>query len=58
MEAANKEYNDLKQRGTFKSVKQTASLDVIPVTWVFTYKFNTNRYLVKFKARLCIQGDL
>ena len=54
MEAANKEYNNLKQRGIFKSVKRTASLDVIPVIQVFTYKFNTNRYLVKSKARLCV----
>ena len=58
MEAANKEYNDLKQRGTFKSVKRTLLLKVIPVTWVFTYKFNTNGYLVKFKARLYMRGDL
>lgn len=57
-EAANKEYNDLEQRGTFESVKRTSSLDVIPVTWVFTYKFDTDGYLVKFKARLCVRGDL
>jgi len=32
--------------------------DIIPVTWVFIYKFNTNGYLIKFKARLCVRGDL
>ena len=26
--------------------------------WVFTYKFDTDGYLVKFKARLCVRGDL
>jgi Reverse transcriptase (RNA-dependent DNA polymerase) len=26
--------------------------------WVFKYKFDTDGYLTKFKARLCVQGDL
>ena len=25
---------------------------------MFTYKFDTDGYLVKFKAHICIQGDL
>jgi hypothetical protein len=28
------------------------------VRWVFVYKFDTDGYLKKYKARLCIQGDL
>ena len=26
----------------------------VPIIWVFTYKTNTNRYLMKFKAYLCV----
>ena len=26
--------------------------------WIFTYKFDQNGHLVKYKARLCIRGDL
>jgi hypothetical protein len=26
--------------------------------WVFTYKFNEDGYLTKFKARLVVRGDL
>ena len=26
--------------------------------WVFTYKFDTNGYLIKYKARICVRGDL
>lgn len=31
---------------------------IIPLIWVFTYKFDTEGYLLKFKARLCVRGDL
>ncbi|KAI0993408.1 hypothetical protein K3495_g14777 [Podosphaera aphanis] len=30
----------------------------IPLKWVFTYKFDDASYLLKFKARICVQGDL
>jgi hypothetical protein len=26
--------------------------------WVFTYKFDEDRYLLKYKARLVVRGDL
>jgi hypothetical protein len=26
--------------------------------WVFTYKFNEDRYLLKYKARLVVREDL
>jgi hypothetical protein len=26
--------------------------------WVFTYKFDKDSYLTKFKARLVVRGDL
>jgi len=31
---------------------------VIPLMWVFTYKFDNAGYLLKFKARICVRGDL
>jgi len=30
----------------------------LPLLWVFTYKFDTDGYLTKFKARICVRGDL
>ncbi|KAJ5675305.1 uncharacterized protein N7477_005239, partial [Penicillium maclennaniae] len=31
---------------------------VLPLRWVFTYKVDENGYLAKFKARICVRGDL
>ncbi|EOD43298.1 putative reverse transcriptase rna-dependent dna [Neofusicoccum parvum UCRNP2] len=31
---------------------------VIPLTWVYTYKFDEKGNLIKFKARICVRGDL
>jgi hypothetical protein len=56
--AATKEYQDLERRNTFKSVPKTSKMTTIPLIWVFTYKFDTDGYLVKFKARLCVRDDL
>jgi len=30
----------------------------LPLIWVLTYKFDTNGYLLKYKARLIAKGDL
>jgi hypothetical protein len=32
--------------------------EILPLMWVFTYKFDEDRYLYKFKARLVVRGDL
>jgi hypothetical protein len=58
--AANKEYRDLERRGTFKPVLEleAGKAFIIPTMWVFTYKFNSNSNLVKYKARLVVRGDL
>jgi len=45
-----KEYTDLKNRGTFKVVDETTFIKTVPIIWVFIYKIDTNRYLIKFKA--------
>ena len=44
--------------GTFRLVPKTPEIKSIPVIWVWTYKFDTNGYLIKFKAHLCVRGDL
>ena len=31
---------------------------VLPLIWVFIYKFNTDGYLAKYKAQLCVRRDL
>ena len=36
----------------------TADAEVLPLMWVFTYKFDEDGYLYKFKARICVRGDL
>lgn len=58
--AAVKEYKDLERRGTWKVVPRATAEphQVLPLTWVFKYKFDTDGYLTKYKARLCVRGDL
>ena len=50
--AIEKEYNDLKRCGTFKTIlKEEANNEqILPLKWVFKYKFNSNGYLQKLKA--------
>jgi hypothetical protein len=31
---------------------------ILPLKWVFTYKIDSNGFLSKFKARICVRGDL
>jgi hypothetical protein len=38
--------------------KSEAESFVIPTCWVFTYKFDEEGYLLKYKARLVVRGDL
>jgi hypothetical protein len=30
----------------------------LPLLWVFKYKFDNEGYLIKYKARICVRGDL
>jgi hypothetical protein len=56
--AAIKEYRDLDRRGTFRYVPTPSTTQILPLVWIFTYKFDTDGYLAKYKARLCVRGDL
>ena len=58
-EVCNQEINTLKSKSTFKlAPKLDSSKDSLPLIWVWTYKFNENRYILKFKACICARGDL
>jgi len=48
--AARKEYTEVDVRQTWKAVPRPPKTQVIPLMWVFTYKFDTNGYLTKYKA--------
>jgi len=52
-EAAKKEFKTLKSMETFTQVDRSANQQTLPLLWVFTYKFDTDGYLTKFKARIC-----
>ena len=30
----------------------------VPLKWVWSYKFDSQVFLIKFKSRLCVRGDL
>ena len=47
-------------KGTFEYTSIPKTDDTVPllVMQVFTYKFDKDRYLLKHKARLVVQGDL
>ena len=58
LDAVKLEYDTLLDLNTFRQVPIPKDNQVVPITWKFVYKFDTDGYLVKFKARLCVRGDL
>ncbi|KAK1917089.1 hypothetical protein P3342_001671 [Pyrenophora teres f. teres] len=57
--AAYAEFNSCWKKGTFAKPDITAdTTDAVPLMWVFTYKFDEDGYLFKYKARLVVRGDL
>ena len=56
--ATKKEWEAVKVKGTFERVPRPANTNVLPLKWVFVYKFDDNGYLLKCKARICVRGDL
>jgi hypothetical protein len=60
--AMNAEYQTVWKKGTFEAIR-LSDVDqsvnkILPLKWVFTYKFDKHRHLQKFKARICVRGDL
>lgn len=58
MGAANAEITTLKEKMTFELVDYPNHTQILPLKWVFTYKFDDAGYLVRHKARVCVRGDL
>jgi hypothetical protein len=55
------EFDNCWQKGCFAqtpATSLTADAEVLPLMWVYTYKFDQDGYLYKFKARLVVRGDL
>ena len=51
------EIRGVEAQGTAKEVPDTPDITKIPLKWVFSYKFDKHGFLIKFKARLYVQGD-
>ena len=58
IEAAKLEIANITRLGTYKAVKRPERKRVIPLKWVFSYKFDEQNNLTKLKARICARGDL
>jgi hypothetical protein len=59
--AASKEVNSLREMGTFEETNvpdPKRRHQVLPLKWVFDYKYDSDGYLLKYKARICVRGDL
>ena len=53
------EIEALKRHGTWRPANRpSAHGKVLPLTWVFKYKFKDDGFVSKFKARVCVRGDL
>jgi hypothetical protein len=48
----------LKEKSTFELVDYPSHKQVLPLKWVFTYKFDDGGYFVRYTARICVRGDL
>ena len=56
-QAAEKEFKTLESKKAFVYTKHEEQ-KLLPLMWRFKYKFDSDGYLQKFKARLCARGDL
>lgn len=58
--AAGLEVKTIEWKGTFEVIQRPndRSVQVLPLKWVFNYKFDSDGYLVKLKVRICVRGDL
>ena len=57
--AAQQEIDQLTEHGTWhEDLKKNATSRILPFTWVFKIKRDSDGKITKFKARLCARGDL
>lgn len=56
------EIDTIKRKGTYKKRAwkdfNPEDHEVLPLIWVFKYKLDNDGYLSKYKARICVRGDL
>jgi hypothetical protein len=58
-EAAAEEFKSCQKKGCFETTSTTVvGSQILPLMWVFTYKFDEDGLLYKYKARLVVRGDL
>ena len=58
-EAAKAEIAELQARETFEHASADVYTgDPLPLTWVFKYKVDAEGFIERFKARICVRGDL
>jgi hypothetical protein len=50
--ASGMEYKKIEERETFEIVDMPYGHFILPLMWVFEYKFDDDGYLLKFKSRL------
>lgn len=58
--AMRKEIESLTRKATFDIIDRPKDRgkQILPLLWVFAYKFDQDGYLIKLKARICVRGDL
>jgi hypothetical protein len=55
--AARVKYGKLGDKNIYEEVEHNGEY-LLLLMWVFTYKFDSNSYLIRYKAYLCGRGDL
>lgn len=56
--AIDREFNALRNRNTWKLIRRTPDMNVLPFTWVFRIKpLDATGKTVLYKARCCVRGD-
>ena len=60
MKAAAEELRALEEKHTWELVQlpKAKNVVVIPLKWTFSYKFDDEGYVIKYKGRLCVRGDI
>ena len=50
----------LDKKGTYNIIlkSQAEKRQILPLKWIFKYKFNINKIFLKYKTYICIQDDL
>ena len=58
LQACHLEIQKLEEKGTFQIVDKPNNTFILPLMWVFDYKFNDNDFLIRHRFRIMARGDL